>query len=275
MADDLMVQQITAATIEQQPDIHQDLEDSNFYLPDVENLITEDDTPVDNWGSEKQQRLLSEVIYTNWKEKTFLVGANVGIYYQAKSPAIVPDVFISLDVEVPHNFWEKKNRCYLMWEFAKPPELVIEIVSNKVGQELTEKMTIYQRMRINYYVVYDPEKYLGDEILRVYELHRGMYIQKSDNFLEQLQVGLTFWSGEFENVNNSWLRWTDLQGHLLLTGKEMANQEMHRAYQAENRADQAEHRADQAENRADQAERKAQILAEKLRELGINPDDLA
>jgi Uma2 family endonuclease len=261
MADDLMVQQITAPIIEQQPDINQDLEDSNFYLPDVENLITEDDTPVDNWGSEKQQRLLSEILYTNWKEKTFLVGANVGIYYQAKSPAIVPDVFISLDVEVPENFWEKKNRCYLMWEFAKPPELVIEIVSNKVGKELAEKMTIYQRMHINYYVVYDPEKHLGDEILRVYELQRGNFVQKSDNFLEQLELGLTFWSGEFENVNTSWLRWTDLQGHLLLTGKEMAHQ--------------AEHRADQAENRADQAERKAQILAEKLRELGINPDDLA
>ena len=34
--------------------------------PDISALITEDDTPVDNLPSEKQQRLLTEPLYSSW-----------------------------------------------------------------------------------------------------------------------------------------------------------------------------------------------------------------
>ena len=33
---------------------------------DIESLVTEDDTPVDNMPSEKQQRLLTEPLYSSW-----------------------------------------------------------------------------------------------------------------------------------------------------------------------------------------------------------------
>jgi hypothetical protein len=33
--------------------------------PDVDSLITEDDEPVDNLSSEKQQRLLTEPLYSS------------------------------------------------------------------------------------------------------------------------------------------------------------------------------------------------------------------
>jgi hypothetical protein len=63
-------------------------------LPEVEHLITEDDTPVDNLPSEKQQRLLTEPLYSSWtgpgEGRTFLVAANVGVFYMLRSPAIVP-----------------------------------------------------------------------------------------------------------------------------------------------------------------------------------------
>lgn len=35
------------------------------FIPDVSNLVTEDDTPVDNWFSEKLQRLLVSSIYSS------------------------------------------------------------------------------------------------------------------------------------------------------------------------------------------------------------------
>jgi hypothetical protein len=104
--------------------------------PDISNLITEDDTPVDNFCSEKQQRFLTSSIYSAKAGETFVAAANVGIYHNLGEPAIVPDVFLSLGVETPRNWWEKAHRCYLVWEFGKVPEVVIEIVSNKVGQEL-------------------------------------------------------------------------------------------------------------------------------------------
>jgi hypothetical protein len=53
--------------------------------PDIDNfddLVTEDDEPVDNIFSEKQQRLLTESLYNGWKpEQSFLTLANVGLFY--------------------------------------------------------------------------------------------------------------------------------------------------------------------------------------------------
>ena len=102
---------------------------------DIESLVTEDDTPVDNMPSEKQQRLLTEPLYSSWAGpgggRTFLAAANVGVFVEARNPAIVPDVFVSLDVQVADNWWDKRHRSYFVWEFGKPPELVVEIVSNR------------------------------------------------------------------------------------------------------------------------------------------------
>ena len=92
---------------------------------DVEALVTEDDTPVDNMPSEKQQRLLTEPLYSSWAGpgagRRFLAAANVGVFAEARNPAIVPDVFLSLDVQVAADWWDKRHRSYFVWEFGKPP----------------------------------------------------------------------------------------------------------------------------------------------------------
>jgi hypothetical protein len=212
--------------------------------PDVSNLITEDDTPVDNFGSAKQQRLLTNILYSARKNQVFLADTNVGIYYNIGQPPIVPDFFLSLDVTTPANFWEKNHRCYLVWEFGKTPEVAIEIVSNKIGGELDEKLKIYQNMRVIYYVIYDPQKYLGEQVLRIFKLTGIKYQEISETWLEGVNLGLTLWEGEFENLNNVWLRWCDEEGNLLLTGDESAQK----------------------------AEKELQELKEKLRQQGINID---
>ena len=79
---------------------------------DIESLITEDDTPVDNMPSEKQQRLLTEPLYL--LPPGF--PANVGVF--PERAAIVPDVFLSMDVQVADNFWDKRHRSYFVWEFG-------------------------------------------------------------------------------------------------------------------------------------------------------------
>ena len=120
--------------------VQQPLICDDYYVPDANSLVTEDDTPVDNFASEKQQRLLVCSLYSSWQEQTFLAAANVGVFHTDGQPAIVPDVFLSFDVQVPENWWDKQNRSYLVWKFGKPPEVVIEIVSNKVGDELGNKL---------------------------------------------------------------------------------------------------------------------------------------
>lgn len=120
--------------------------------PDINQLVIEDDTPVDNFRSEKQQRLLTEVLYSSWQtpkgSEAFIAAANVGVFYGIGLPPLVPDVFLSLDVTMPEDWREKKNRTYFVSEFGKAPDVAIEIVSNREGNELSSKLVDYARMGI-------------------------------------------------------------------------------------------------------------------------------
>jgi Uma2 family endonuclease len=234
---------------------------TDYYEPDVSNLVTENDTPVDNLFSEKEQRLLTSSLYSSWQGRTFLSSSNVGIFHSTEAPPIVPDVFVSLNVQPPENWWEKRNRSYFVWKFGKPPELVVEIVSNREGEELGDKLNIYAQIRVIFYIVHDQIRQLSDSPLRVFELRGMRYFEISENWLEQVDLGVTLWEGEFEGRQDTWLRWCDRQGNILPTGDE-------RNWQAEQRATEAEHRASEAE-------RRAQLLAEQLRNLGINPDTIS
>ena len=239
--------------------------------PDVSHIATEDDIPVDNFGSEKQQRLATEPLYSSWSgpegRPLFLVAANVGLFRSPNLPPIVPDVFLSLDVTAPDDWWEKRQRTYFVWQFGKVPEVVVEIVSNRKGSEDESKMAEYARMRIPYYVIFDPIKQLREQILTVYALTpRSEYEEISGNYLAGVELGLKLWEGEFEGKMATWLRWTDANGRLIPTGKE-------RADLAQTEAEQERLRAETAEQRAETAEQRAEQLAAKLRALGIDPDD--
>ncbi|AFZ17272.1 Uma2 family endonuclease [Allocoleopsis franciscana] len=241
--------------------VQQPLICDDYYVPDANSLVTEDDTPVDNFASAKQQRFLIGTLYSSEQERTFLAEANVGIYHTDGQPAIVPDVFLSLDVQVPENWWDKQNRSYLVWKFGKPPEVVLEIVSNKVGDELGNKLKIYEHMRVSYYIVYDPTQQLGQQVLRIHELRGMRYSETSATWLDQVGLGLTLWEGVFEGRQDVWLRWCYQDGNLLLTGDERAEQERLEK--------------EQQQQRAEKAEQRAQLLAEQLRGLGIDPDTLS
>lgn len=202
----------------------------------VNYLVTENDEPVDNMFSAKQQRLLVEPIYSSWKPtpkedsptqpRVFLADVNVGVFHTTNRPPLVPDFFLSLDVQ-PHEDWHSKlHRSYFVFTFGKPPEVVVEIVSNREGNELGSKLRDYALMGVDYYVVFDPEKLLSEDTLRVYE--PGLwkrYHLREDYQLPEVGLKLTLWKGAFEGVEDTWLRWCDAEGNLILTGQERADQE--------------------------------------------------
>src|SRR5271166_922919 len=72
---------------------------------DYDALVTEDHKPVDSIFLEKLYRLLTHPLYASWagpgEGRPFLVLVNVGWFYQRKTPAIVPDCLLSLDVTYP------------------------------------------------------------------------------------------------------------------------------------------------------------------------------
>jgi Uma2 family endonuclease len=236
---------------------------------DISHLTLEDDTPVDNFQSAQQQRLLIEPLCSSRAiPLPFIAEANVGLFYKLKGDAIVPDVLLSLGVQRAEDLSQRRNRSYFVWEFGKVPDVCIEIVSNQEGDELTlsqksqqkgkqtAKKDIYAHIGVPYYVVFDPlrqiqsESQMDSALLRVWTLRAGRYSELTQAeginavgqsvWLETVGLGLTLWQGAFEeSVSRLWLRWCNQQGQIIPTGAE-----------------------------------RAERLAEKLRELGINPDDV-
>ena len=236
---------------------------------DLESLVTEDDTPVDNMPSEKQQRLLTEPLYSSWAGpgagRPFLAAANVGVFPEPRNPAIVPDVFLSLDVQVNPDWWDTRHRSYFVWEFGKVPDLVVEVVSNQKGNEIGGKRLRYARMGVGYYVIQDLFHRVMRDDLRVYRLSGRRYVRQGRPWFPELRLGMTLWEGLFEGVRSRWLRWTDAHGELIPTGKEAAERERGRAEQERRRAEQEHGRAEQERQRADR-------LAAVLRRAGIDPE---
>jgi Uma2 family endonuclease len=204
----------------------------------VANLVTEDNEPVDNVFSAKQQRLLVEPLVSSWRPidtetgepRTFFADADVGVFNSVHQPPIVPDMFLSLDVELPENPDFSVFRSYFVWEFGKVPDAAVEIVSNTKGGEISNKKNRYAQLGVQYYVVHDPFGSLSDERLRVFELGFGKrYRQREDFSLPDVGLTLTLWCGEFEGFTEEWLRWCDAEGNLILTGAERAQLEAERA----------------------------------------------
>ena len=242
---------------------------------DLSHIVTEDDTPVDNLFSERQMRLLVESLYTSWRDpkhdRSFVAMANVGLFYHLREPALVPDVLVSLDVTLPAEPWEKAHRSYLVWEYGKPPDVVIEIVSNKVGKELSDKLHDYARIGIAYYVVYDPENFISERPLRIFTRRGLHYAAITDAWLSEVGLGLVLWEGSYEDMTQVWLRWCNQRSELLANGQEaLVEKERLLAIESE-RAEQEKQRAGREAQRADDAERRAAVLAAKLAALGIDP----
>ncbi|MCS6774171.1 MAG: Uma2 family endonuclease [Thermoflexales bacterium] len=228
------------------------------YRRAMQALVTEDDQPVDNLFSAKQQALLVDALYTSWAHPTegkrFLAVANVGVFSGLYDQPVVPDCLLSVGVEPVQELWIEEGRSYFTWVYNKPPDLVVEIVSNQKGGELERKAERYARIGVRYYVVYDPPRAVMTEPLRVMANVVGRWQEQASGWLAELGLGVTLWEGMYEGIRTTWLRWCDEAGQILLIGRELAELERQRAAAERQRAER---------------------LAAKLRELGIDPEQFS
>jgi Uma2 family endonuclease len=205
----------------------------------------------------------------------------MGIYTDPEQPPIVPDGFLSLNVE--RSFDEDLRLSYLLWEEEIPPILVLEVVSTKPGGEYTTKLNKYAELGVLYYVIYSLEKvlHLGKPQDRTFrnpkrrrkarlEIHKlidSKYELQSDNPLWMPEIGLGIGSerANYDDLTREWLYWYDRDANRYPTPYEQIEQERQRA-------DDADRLIEQERQQTEQERQRAERLAAQLRALGIEPD---
>ena len=283
----------------------------NRLLPTAEELPSSDETPVDNQLQNDIPNLLLSLLALIWANRNdWYFGVDMGVYYNPDEAAIVPDGFLAVGVK--HNTGEKGRLSYLRWaENDIMPILFLEVVSETYNSEYEKKLADYQTLGILYYAIYNPltgrrGRFKNRQRLEVYRLIEEKYeLLPSENnrvWLPEIELALGYENGEHIGWEREWLYWYDESGNRYLTAKEramnaeaiatqerliatqerlIAQQERLAKQEAEAIATQERLAKQEAEAIATQerlakqaAEQKAQRLAERLRILGINPDDL-
>jgi Uma2 family endonuclease len=250
--------------------------------PSAEELPDSDDTPVDNQLQHLIPTLLEAILALIWADRQdWYFGVDLGVYYDENEPAIVPDGFLSLGVV---RFIDEQLRLsYVLWEEQKVPLFVLEVVSQKYRGEYSTKKQIYAELGVLFYAVYNPRRQRKPR-LEVYRLENKEYVLLSGNpiWLPEINLGLGREIGTYQGITREWLYWYDELGQRLLTPEERIQTAEQLRLEAEQRSFEAQQRSLEAEQnvlleqqRRLAAEQKAQMLAQRLRELGIDPQTLA
>jgi Uma2 family endonuclease len=204
--------------------------------------------------------------YVTWQE-----GVNPFVIVELLSPGTEKEDLNDIPETVPATAEAVANNGQISQEVNS------EAVANN-GQSTQEvrrekplkKWEVYeQALRIPYYVVFS--RYTDS--LRAFKLEGGRYqeleIPENRVWMEEINIGLGLWSGEYFGVTRLWLRWYDAEGNWILTPEEQA---LEIAIQENARAEQERQRAEQERQRAEIAESQLAALIERLRESNINPD---
>jgi Uma2 family endonuclease len=225
--------------------------------------LASDEPPLESSLHLQQIILLLTCLNYLWQDRNdYFAAGNLTIYYsltQSKSQDFRgPDFFVVLDTDnTPRKSWT-------IWEESgKYPNIIIELLSDSTAKcDRTLKKEIYQdTFRTPDYFWFSPDtlEFVG------FSLTQGQYAPLDPNDQGHL------WSSQLQlylGIHDHKLRFFSPEGTLIPTPQEAAQAATILAQQAQATAQQAQATAQQAQIQID-------IMAAKLRELGIDPTTLA
>ena len=238
-------------------------------LPTMEELPYQDDKPVDSELQDLIAHLLKDILALIWNNRNdWFFGIDVGWYYDRNQSAIAPDGFLCLGVQRVRE--PNLRLSYVTWEEnGVVPILALEVVSKTPGGEYKKKKRIYAERGVLYYVIYAPLR-KRKRRLTVLRLNGAGEYESIDNnpvWMPEIGLGIGIDVGTYQGITREWLYWYDNTGNRYLTSDEVR-------VRAELRREQERQARVRAELRRDEAERRAEELANRLRSLGIEPDEL-
>lgn len=156
---------------------------------------------------------------------------------------VVPDVMVALGRP------KGERGSYRQWQEEQiPPQVVFEVLSpGNTLKEMAKKLKFYERYGVEEYYIYDPA---AQDLAGFQRLDGELAVIEAMEDWVSPRLGIRF--GWVEDR----LQLCYPEGRPFLTMVELAQQR------------------DQAQQQADQAQQRAERLAAKLRELGINPEEI-
>jgi Uma2 family endonuclease len=250
---------------------------SKASLPTMYDLPSEDpnDPGLPDEFHDLQPQLLSATFrIQDYPSGEIFTGTDLNVYYDPEHLQWYkrPDWFVAIGV--PRLYQEKDMRLsYVVWQEQVNPAVVVELLSpgteqedlggtvRSVGQPPTKWEVYEQILKVPHYIVYD--RY--STMLRAFQLKNEQYqeqvLTEPKVWLPDLKIGLGLWEGMYDRVPAFWLRWFDASGDWILTDAECDRQQRILA----------EQQRDLAEQQRVLAEQHAEALAQRLRELGLEP----
>ncbi len=247
------------------------LQVDRLLLPDSDELPCSDDIPVDNEDQNYVPNVLLFLLEYLWKTRgDWFFAVDMGLYHTTgvnPRVPVVPDAFLSLGVERRKGGGSRNS--YVTWEEQYvSPILTLEVVSRTPGGEYDDKLALYARLGVLYYVIYNPRFWARDGHLpfEVYKLVDGVY---------RLQIGEPLWMPEIGIGIGRCVLPTDVLGRELLSWfDEKGDRYLSPEEQEQQRAEQERQRAEQERQLTAQERQQRERLEAFLRSQGIDPNNL-
>ena len=175
-----------------------------------------------------------------------------------------PDIRTAPDVMVAFGRPKGHRGSYKQWEEGGiPPQVVFEVLSpGNRPSELIEKFAFYERYGVEEYYIYDPDRGILDGWLRS-DGHFSPVAEMEGWVSPRLGVRFTLEGSElvlYRPDGERFVPYVELRRRL---------------EQAQWAAEQAQREAEQERQKAMEAYQRAERLAQRLREVGIDPDHVS